>query len=319
MKKEILKQLAKITPEEKKLLQEGSKIDKTIYGSKNSSIVDAKALMGQGKLIDIRPHTRFAHFPKHSHNYVEMVYMVAGSLKHLVNGNEVLLKEGELLLMNQQATQEILPAKEEDIAVNFIILPEFFDTALTMLGNENSMIRDFLIDCLRGSSKHIDYLHFQVSKVLPIQNLIENLIYMLLNRTEDRGHLNRHTMGLLFMHLMQHTDSVTVGGDRLEDDVMMKVLGMIEDNYKKSRLSDLCRRLQMDLYSISRIIKRRSGKTYTDLLQEKRLSQAAYFLKNTKLSITDISINVGYNNFSYFYKIFKDTYKMTPKEYRNQP
>ncbi|HEY9575919.1 MAG TPA: AraC family transcriptional regulator [Lachnospiraceae bacterium] len=318
MRKEILDNLIKITPEEKRLLHGLTGIDKTIYSKDNSSVVDAKVLLGQGKLIDIRPHTRFAHFPKHSHNYVEMVYMVSGSTRHLVNENEVVLKEGELLLMNQQASQEIFPAQKKDIAVNFMILPEFFDTTLTMIGNKRSMVREFLIDCLRSGSGHVDYLHFQVSQVLPIQNLMENLIYMLLNHTENRHQLNQTTMGLLFMHLAQHTDHVTVGGDRLEDEVMMKVLGLIEENYKDGQLSKLCDRLQMDLYSISRIVKRRTGQTYTDLLQKKRLGQAAFFLKNTKLSITDIALNVGYNNFSYFYKLFKKEYGLTPKEYRKQ-
>ncbi|WP_242871169.1 helix-turn-helix domain-containing protein [Pseudobutyrivibrio sp. YE44] len=45
---------------------------------------------------------------------------------------------------------------------------------------------------------------------------------------------------------------------------------------------------------------------------------AAYLLTNTELPVTDISADVGYNNFSYFYKIFKKEFGMTPKEYRKK-
>ena len=79
--------------------------------------------------------------------------------------------------MNQHATQEIFPARENDIAVNIMILPEFFDSILMMLGNEDSMLRDFIIDCLKSTSGHIDYLHFEVADVLPVQNIMENLIW----------------------------------------------------------------------------------------------------------------------------------------------
>lgn len=316
MNQDILNMLRPITKEERSLLQGAGAINTSIYSSNNSSVIDAKKLLEQGKLIALRPHTRFAHFPKHSHNYVEMVYMVSGFTRHMINGNEVILRQGELLLMNQHATQEIFPARENDIAVNFMILPQFFDTVLMMLGTENSMLRDFIINCLKSTSGHVDYLHFQVADILPIQNLIENLIYSIIHPIDDRRQINQTTVGLLFMHLLQYTDRLTIGGDRFEDEVMMKVLRLIEDHYRDGELSDLCNELDTDLYTISRIIKRRTGRTYTDLLQEKRLNHAAYLLSTTALPVTDISADVGYNNFSYFYKIFKKTYNVTPKEYR---
>ena len=43
----------------------------------------------------IRKHTRFAHFPAHTHNYVD--YMCEGQTHHVINGQEVYLKAGELL------------------------------------------------------------------------------------------------------------------------------------------------------------------------------------------------------------------------------
>lgn len=317
MNQTIINKLRPITPEEKILLENAGGINTSIYSTDNSSVVDARKLLEEGKLIDLRVHTRFAHFPKHSHNYVEMVYMVSGFTRHKINGNDVILRQGELLLMNQHATQEIFPARENDLAVNIMILPEFFDKILVMLGNENSMIRDFIIDCLKSKSGHVDYLHFEVADVLPVQNLMENLIYSLIEEDYDRRQINQNTVGLLFLHLLGATSSLTIGGDRFEDEVMMKVFGLIEENYKEGELTALCNDLDTDLYTISRIVKRRTGHTYKELLQQKRLNYAAYLLSNTELPVTDICSDVGYNNFSYFYKIFKNQYKMTPKEYRN--
>ncbi|UKI38518.1 MAG: hypothetical protein L6V93_04080 [Clostridiales bacterium] len=51
--------------------------------------------------------------------------MCKGETTHIVNGRKIVLREGELLFLGQNASQEILPASEDDIAVNFIILPDF--------------------------------------------------------------------------------------------------------------------------------------------------------------------------------------------------
>ena len=137
--------------------------------------------------------------------------MCSGKTRHIINGSEVVLKQGELLFLSQNATQEIYPASENDIGVNFIVLPEFFDQTLSMIGDEASLIRDFIIDCLRNGSQNIRYLHFKVADILPIQNLIENLIWMLLNTQPNKRRLNQTTMGLLFLHLMNSTDKMEIG------------------------------------------------------------------------------------------------------------
>lgn len=55
-----------------------------------------------------------------------MIYMCRGSTVHTINGERIELKTGELLILNQNAVQEeIEPAGRDDIAVNFLILPEF--------------------------------------------------------------------------------------------------------------------------------------------------------------------------------------------------
>ncbi|MBS6196436.1 MAG: helix-turn-helix domain-containing protein [Clostridiales bacterium] len=318
MREEILKQLKSITKEEQEILDGRQEINPSLYNLNRSMTVSRQKLAEHGRLIELRPHTRFIHFPKHTHNYVEIVYMCSGQTRHIVNGCEVLLKEGELLFMSQNAVQEIFPASEEDIAVNFIVLPEFFDQSLTMIGTESSLIRDFLIECLKNNQQNIGYLHFKVSDILPVQNLMENLIWMLLHHQPDSHHLDATTMGLVFLHLMHFTDKMDLGKDHLEQKLTLQVFRFIEENYREGELSDLAKQHHCNLYWLSRTIKSTTGKTYTELVQEKRLNQAAFLLTSTELSITDISLHVGYSNFSYFYRIFKKRYGSSPREFRRQ-
>ena len=94
MHQELLERLRSITEEERAILDGRTTIDRDIYMQDRSNIVNAKKLLASGKLITVRPHTRFIHFPEHTHDYVEVVYMCAGQTTHIVNGKEIVLEEG---------------------------------------------------------------------------------------------------------------------------------------------------------------------------------------------------------------------------------
>lgn len=320
MDKTLYDELRKITPEETRILQGSTTIEKSLYmsGDKNSkmAVIEADKLLEAGKLIQVRKHTRFIHFPKHTHDYVEMIYMYSGSTHHKINDCDVILKQGELLILNQKATQEIYPAGEDDIAVNFIILPEFFDYGIKMMEQEPNTLREFIIDCLRGSTGTSGYLYFKVSDVLPIQNLIENLIWTIKNRLPNKRSINQATMGLLFLQLMNHMDKVETDAQSRQQQLMISVLQYIEEHYKDGELSELAEQMHYDLYWLSREIKKQAGCTYTELVQKKRLNQAAYLLKNTNMSVIHVGMAVGYENQSYFHRIFQKQFGTTPRKYR---
>jgi YesN/AraC family two-component response regulator len=317
MNQELLDQLRIISQEEQELLKGRKEIDSSIYMHDRSREIDSQLLLEEGKLISIRPHTRFANFPKHTHNYIEMVYMCHGTTRHRINDQEILLKAGELLILGQQATQEILPAQVDDIAVNFIILPTFFDTALQMIDDRENIIRDFLVDCLKGKSGCTSYLHFEVSEILPIQNLVENLIWTLANRQINKRSINQYTMGLLFLHLLNHTDRLRTDPLCDNQQVMLQILRYIEEHYRDGQLNFIANELHYDPSWHSREIKRKSGKTCTELMQVKRLNQALFLLKTTHMKISEISESVGYDNLSYFHRIFHRYFGTSPKKYRS--
>ena len=316
MNRDILETLKAISLEECDILDGRTQINKEIYMDSTSNVIDSKRLLERGKLIQVRPHTRFVHFPMHKHNYVEVIYMYRGQTQHIINGNKVALQEGELLFLNQSATQEVLPAGVDDLAVNLIILPEFFDFTLQMMREEENQLRDFIVGCLKSEDDKINYLHFKVAGVLPIQNLVENLIWTIMNNQQNNRSINQITMGLLFLHLLNHTDKVSVGENQYDKELMIRLFRHIEEEYKTCLLSDLANELKCDLYWLSRKVKKLTGKTYTELVQIKRLNQAAYLLTTTRLTVADIGYAIGYDNLSYFHRIFRAKFRMSPKEYR---
>ncbi len=321
MTKELLQLLRKVTPEEERLRSGKKDIEKEIYTDQDSDVedgfhIDAEKLLDDGKLIQIRTHTRFVHFPVHTHNFVEVVYMCQGSTHHVINGTDVELQEGELLFISQSAKQEIYPAKESDVAINFIVLPEFFDYGLAMMQKENNQLRSFVIDCLTGAKEDTGYLHFKVADVLPIQNLVENLIWTIVQKETNKRSIQQATMGLLFLQLMNQTDKMETAEKDKQQKLVIDVLSYIEAHYRDGDLDSLARQLHYDMRWLSKEIKKRTGQNYTDLVQNKRLNQAAYLLTTTNMNVMDVGLAVGYDNTSYFHRIFQKQFGVTPRKYR---
>ena len=58
------------------------------------------------------------------------------------------------------------------------------------------------------------------------------------------------------------------------------------------------------------------GVTITDYLNTLKIEHACNLLANTNLSIIDVSLSTGFDDQSYFTKVFKKAKGMTPKAYR---
>lgn len=312
MDAQILSRLSVPTPEEQELLA-GRSLNRGLYMENGQDVIVRRKLLESEKMVTIHRHPRYVHFPEHTHDYIEVVYMCQGSSTHLINGTAVTLQAGDLLFLGQSARQEILPAGEGDLMVNFIARPEFFSSALALLGQEETPLREFIVRCLRGESLS-GYLHFQVADVPEVQNLVENLLWSLLNGSPNRRSINQLTMGLLFIQLLNHTDKLRICSE--EDALTMKVLRYVEENYVHGSLQQIADQLHYDSAWLSRQIKLRTGRNYTQLVQERRLSQAGWLLRNTNQNVARIATAVGYENVSYFHRIFFQRFGQSPRDYR---
>lgn len=317
MDERLLRRLKEITEEEQIILDGGQGIQRERYTSSRDFVVDSEKMLEKGKLIEIRPHTRFVHFPRHRHNYVEVLYMCSGSTTHILNGSQKLvLQQGDLLFLNQAVYHEILPAGEEDVGVNFIILPQFFDRSFRMLEQEN-VLRDFLVSTLAGESAFAGWLHIAAGNILPVENLLENMIWTLLEKKAGVNLMNQTTMGLLLQNLTLFAENINrTLPDSRDENAVFSALQYIETSYRSGTLEEIAARLQMPPYTLSRLLTRHTGANFKQLLQQRKLQQAMYLLTNTRMSADAIIESVGYENSSYFYRKFKEKYGCSPAQYR---
>ena len=304
------------TPEEERLLR-GEKLDMSLYRPSSDEAFSAKSLLPVHQAIRIRQHTRFCAFPWHRHDYVEVMFVLSGSVTHhLENGEEIRLEEGELLFVNRFVRHAIDSCGQDDIAVNFIVQPEVFDFALEMVGPENALGR-FLLDALRTGESGVPYLYFRIRECRSVQSLLQSMIEGFLETPDGSQKLRRLEMGLLFVHLLGLSDHMQLSTAMTRwNNVVVELLNEVHRNYASFELKALARRYHTSSSYLSRLVRENTGHSLTELLWRRRMEKAAQLLRDTDMPILAVSQSVGYENSSYFYRLFERRYEMPPKEYR---
>ena len=106
------------------------------------------------------------------------------------------------------------------------------------------------------------------------------------------------------------------GKDSLQK--LKQVIAYIHQNYQEpiplQALSDIC---YMSPNYFCRYFKQEIGKTPIGFLNEYRMEKACQLLSESQLTISDIALSVGFDNFSYFIRKFREYKGVTPKKYRS--
>lgn len=317
MNNELLEKLGIITAEESRILNGDLQVQKDIYSvHKTGFIINSKKLLNKNELITVRTHTRFIDFPAHRHDYIEMMYVCQGKIEHIINGESLVINQGECLLLNTHSVHEIKQASVDDIAINFIIHPDFFENVGSGM-SQNNPVRIFLHNLIRSNESQGEYFHFKVSDIFEIQNLIENVIYSLVNHSSPNIIITQMSMNLLFMYFSENLLRIVKIKDKLYHELLVDaVIDYISTNYKSAELRIIAQMLNQSDSNLSRLIKKQTGKTYKELLMSIRFYKALELLETTVLSIDTIIESVGYENKSYFHRLFKERINSTPNQYR---
>lgn len=319
MNERLIEQLRKISPEEENILKSGKSALAHYVKQPDSNLIDQEVVMRPKMMIDLLKQPRFVDFPTHSHNYLEVTYMISGSAKCLIDqAISMTLQTGDLLFLKQGTCHSVEAPGYNDIAIHFLILPEFLPYPLHML-QEDTVLRQFILGCMNHDSNSELYLHFHLQDMLEAQNLLENMILSLLRSQRNNQRILQATMGVLLLELSNRTHKITIGSPTsYEQQIVLEAMAYIEENYQSASLNDFCQKYNQPSYYISRLMKRFSPYTFTKYLQKRRLAQAVYLLTETTMAIESIITQVGYENSSHFYRLFKEEYGINPKEYRKK-
>jgi AraC-like DNA-binding protein len=120
----------------------------------------------------------------------------------------------------------------------------------------------------------------------------------------------------LIRSISQHNIETIAPAVNLDDRRSMVIDDAFIFEYNSITLAELSNQLKLSTRQTQRFIQAKYGVSFSTLKYRSRLSHAAMLLSTTKLPLEEICNRVGYKNYSFFSKAFKQQYHMTPAYYR---
>ena len=107
---------------------------------------------------------------------------------------------------------------------------------------------------------------------------------------------------------------IQTGSSSFGDGIAERITDYLEQNLEQNVLAQS---MNYSAAYLSRLIKKNTGQSFSELLLDLRLKKSMELLRLTDMRINDIAAKAGYNDVSYFISIFKKCTGVTPKEWRS--
>lgn len=241
-----------------------------------------------------------------------------GIASFFLNGKTYDLEQGDLVIVPPNLKQAFFCNADDDIVVNIIMRRSSFEDAFSPLLMEQNDISNFFLRMLyRLQFSQLVLVHCDSDKE------IEHIIFGLYMESQASMHgsqiiLNSYVLLLFGQIIRNHADDATILEGNIDEQPVSNIIQYIRVNRKDVNLESLAQHFNLSEGYISRFIKRETGYSFSQLLRDIKMREAAKLLISTKMSIEEIIDKVGYTDMSHFYKNFKKIFGVTPAEYRQK-
>lgn len=247
----------------------------------------------------------------HFYNNWELSYVLTGSGTRTIGEHTEPFRSGEIILIPPNIPHVWRFTPDDTDADGYIAnISVYFDTpALESLG--------ILIPELSGVMGRIEQLDHAVSYTGEKLNAIQQLMFSMRGKTPvDRVPL----MMELLIEISDVADSIYAGKRscltrterRLE-----AVRVYCACNYSRQiTLDEISRHVGMNKSAFCTFMRNNTDSSFSEYLNDIRLEKARTMLFNTDHSISGIAVDCGFQNVTYFNRLFKKRFNLTPKEIR---
>ena len=249
----------------------------------------------------------------HYHPEIELVYINGGAGKRRIGSHISYYTEGDLILIGSN-------------------LPHCgFTDKFT--GNKNEILVQMKSDFLGES-------FFNIPEMKKIQNLLEvakggiafsgNTKQILGDKMEDLDNQNDFERILSILHILNelalsdefkvlNAEGFSLETEVKDNDRINIIFNYVKNNFQEDiPLIEIADMVSMTVPSFCRYFKKITNKTFVQFVNERRLVHASKLLTEQTMSISEVSFECGFNNFSHFNKSFKAFTGQNPSEYRKQ-
>lgn len=269
-------------------------------------------------MIQSRPGGHWSVSP-HWHLYIEILFFLTGKAKVFLGGESHVLGEGDLILIHSHETHSILSVDEEEVSYMVVKFdPEIlYSTSRTIL--ESKYILPFTM--AKSNTQRV-FTDAEIRDT-PVPMLIQEIYEESLSQVYGFELAVRTLICRVFLWFLRRTQAqqpnweVAHALKETDYQMLQRVFEYIDYNYMYDlsalQAAEYC---NMSYSYFSRKFKAIMGKTFTSYLNYIRITEAEKLLLTTDKSMTEVALEVGFSNSSYFIQQFRQIKNISPNQFR---
>lgn len=237
------------------------------------------------------------HVPPHLHEAVEIVYVTDGSVELGVGKELYHMEVGDFAIVFPNVIHHYQVFEKGDNRGIYLFLePSLFPAYF-----EQFQVYAPKLPIIKKEEVHADII--SAIKALEAVSKCNDMLIQAYAQ-------------IIFAHVfstMELVSKESLGGN----DMIYNAVEYVAKNFRQSICLDkMAHDLGINKYVLSRMFAKTFHCNFNQYVSEVRLNYASSFLKNTTESITNICLDCGFESQRTFNRVFKERYKMTPREYR---
>lgn len=248
----------------------------------------------------------------HWHTEFEIIHIVSGSYGIFINDHEEVLNEGDICLLPGKIVHGDAPEKGKSKYESAV-----FDIELMRL---HGFSPDAFISEIVNGTIDVDNVFRADQK--DIARIGESFFETLRDQKEGwdsvcTGYLMIF-FGLIKKNHLYSEKKILPAKKRVRNEKLEIVLDLIKKNYSKNiTLEELADAAGFSPKYFCRVFREMTNRAPVEYLNWFRINRSCAMIRETDEKLQDIAVKCGFNDFSYFIKIFHRYKKMTPLKYRN--
>lgn len=271
----------------------------------------------KNKNIYVSKHNRYAPYPVHTHTFLEINYVLRGEV---VEGREIHLKTGDLLLLDVGCKHSIGYLGTNDLLINILFRDRDINIdLLNDLRKNQSVLYEFLLNRKIGIGNTEKYIYFPQTKGREISETLDRIIEEYYLQKNYGDSIISSYLSILIAQMVRNyrVDDHNIGKSLSKRQIIViEILKDINDNYATVKLSDEAVKYGYNKNYLSNIFKSIVEDTFSNIVNKQRIINAHILLDTTALPVTEVMKKVGIKNKTFFYRKYEERYKASPGKKR---
>lgn len=278
-------------------------------------IFTTEAMIKDALSLHIFRMTETSACPTHTHDFVEIKYIVDGEATEYIGDKSYEVKRGDLLFIPYGVTHAFTP-KKQFCYYNICFAPEVMAKRISSRQEALDLLPLTTLNEIQEESFSVGKLIFEEEERQWLECILKDMLSEYVEKNFDRHAVIESYMTVLLAKITRKARQGSV--ERKEYDGVWRALAeFIDENLnQKLTLSALAEKCFYNPSYFSRAFKKKFGVSLVEYIGKERAKAAAELLLSTQCSMEEIAYRCGFGDKTGFYRVFEKQYGCTPSKYR---